>query len=488
MLNLAPPDRPIPLSDPVVLPPFPTDSLPEPIAAMVSAVAEATQTDEAMAGTSALSVLAACCGGHAEIQVRSGWREILVLFTATVAEPGERKSPVQLALLRPLHDTESQQSAAWMPTRMERKALRQIADKAAKAARDAAAASPDDKELQDAAVSASTKADEIEVPHIPRLLGDDITRAALGQQLAEQHGRLAIISTEGGLFDQIAARQSGQIQFDVYLKGHCGDPIRIDRKKQPPLYIRRPALTVGLMLQPDLLRTIGQQQHFRGRGLLARFLYAMPESKVGHRKAASTPVPTKVADRYHIYVSNLLSSMAQWVTDPAVVMLSAEASREIAAIEAEVESALADDGELATLKDWGGKYVGAVARIAGLIHLAEHPPDADGQTQEVSADTIRKARRLGDYFKASAINAFIDMGADPATTDAMYLLGRLQANASDGEVVSERDMQRLAQRFAKKADLMAAIGRLADHGYLIPQDIPRSTGGRPPSPRYKVRL
>ena len=79
--------RPVPLADPVDVPPFPTECLPAPIAAMVAAVAEATQTDEAMVGTCALAALAACCGGHAEIEVRSGWREILVLFLATIADP-----------------------------------------------------------------------------------------------------------------------------------------------------------------------------------------------------------------------------------------------------------------------------------------------------------------------------------------------------------------------------------------------------------------
>jgi replicative DNA helicase len=107
--------HPIPLTQTPPIPAFPVDALPEPIAAMVHAVAEATQTDPAMAGTSALSVLAACAGGHAEIEVRSGWREILALHTATVAEPGERKSVVLGMLTRPLLDMESQLSAAWMP-------------------------------------------------------------------------------------------------------------------------------------------------------------------------------------------------------------------------------------------------------------------------------------------------------------------------------------------------------------------------------------
>ena len=97
---------PIPLTQPVTIPPFPVDSLPEPIAEMVHAVSEATQTDPAMPATSALSVLSACTGGHAEIEIRGGWREPLCLYTATIAAPGERKSAVQLAMVRPLLDAE----------------------------------------------------------------------------------------------------------------------------------------------------------------------------------------------------------------------------------------------------------------------------------------------------------------------------------------------------------------------------------------------
>ena len=83
-----------------------------------------------MAGTSALSALAACAGGHAEIEIRSGWREPLCLYTATVAEPGERKSAVQQAMIRPILDVERQMTETMMPARMEAEARRQIAVKA----------------------------------------------------------------------------------------------------------------------------------------------------------------------------------------------------------------------------------------------------------------------------------------------------------------------------------------------------------------------
>jgi replicative DNA helicase len=113
--------------------------------------------------------------------------------------------------------------------------------------------------------------------------------------LADQKGRLAIISAEGGVFDIIAGRYNGNIpNMDVWLKGHSGDMIRIDRKGRPPEYIRKPALTLGLMIQPEVLKSIAAQRAFRGRGLVARFLYALPVSQVGYRKTGAPPLSETV--------------------------------------------------------------------------------------------------------------------------------------------------------------------------------------------------
>ena len=62
---------PIPLTGFVSLVSFPVGSFPNAIADMIIAVAEATQTDLAMAGTAAISALSACAGGNVEIQIRT---------------------------------------------------------------------------------------------------------------------------------------------------------------------------------------------------------------------------------------------------------------------------------------------------------------------------------------------------------------------------------------------------------------------------------
>ena len=169
---------------------------------------------------------------------------------------------------------------------------------------------------------------------------------------------------------------------------------------------------------------------------------------------------------------------------PATRSATQTAHEAIVAIETAVEPTLAGDGELAALADWGAKYVGAIARIAGILHLAEHGAEAGPKTP-VNAQTIRAACRTGEYFKACAIRAFSEMGSDPVTADAIYLLERIQRLSQDD--VSERDLHVACKsRFKKKADLVPAIERLVDHGYLSPLPPSGPTGGRPASPRYRI--
>ena len=130
---------PVPLTSAVDVLPFPVDAFPEHIAEMVRAVSEATQTDPAMAGTSALSMLSACTGGHAEIEIRPGWREPMCIYTATIAGPGERKSSVQHAMVRPILDVEAELVAKGAAATLEAETRKQVATKAAERQRNAAA-------------------------------------------------------------------------------------------------------------------------------------------------------------------------------------------------------------------------------------------------------------------------------------------------------------------------------------------------------------
>jgi replicative DNA helicase len=484
---------PIPLSSPASVPEFPVGALPGPYRDMVSAVAETTQTDPAMAGTSALSVISVCTGGNARLEVRPGWVEPLVIYALVIAESGERKSAVQQAITEPLRTAERRLAKDAHKDRADAIATRQLAVKQAAKLRSEAVYADDSEreEKAKAALDATAAIEDIEIPPIPRLLADDITPEATGSLLAEQGGRLGIISAEGGIFETLGGRYSHNIpNIDVYTKGHSGDPVTIDRKSRPPEIIPRPALTLGLMVQPQVLHAIAANPVFRGRGLLARFCYSRPVSRVGYRRVRVDPFNQDTVDAYALAVTELAAEMRGWGDDPAVLQLSDGARESILTIAENIEVQLRDDGLLAHLKDWGNKYTGLVVRLAGMLHLADLRP-AKATRTPVDTATVLAAANLGGYFKACAINAFIEMQADSGLDDARYVLGRLGTLVDDQRVISERDLHRglSRARFPKKEAMMPAIDRLVDHGYLAPlpaEQTKSERGGRPASRKYRL--
>jgi replicative DNA helicase len=90
--------------------------------------------------------------------------------------------------------------------------------------------------------------------------------------------------------------------------------------------VERPCLTIGLTVQPEVLRGLGDRPGFRGRGLLARFLYSLPPSLVGRRQAGAPPVPQAVADRYTLGFQALAASLTISASDdPTVLTLNPNA-------------------------------------------------------------------------------------------------------------------------------------------------------------------
>ena len=168
-------------------------------------------------------------------------------------------------MIRPILDIEAKMAEAATP-RGRSPGGQSIAEKAAERAFNIAAKTDqaDHREWLQAendALLAQTAVDAIDVPEVPRLVADDVTPEAVASLLADHGGRIAVISAEGGVFDIIAGRYNGNIpNMDVWLKGHSGDMIRIDRKGRPPEYIRKPALTLGLMIQPEVLKSIAAQR------------------------------------------------------------------------------------------------------------------------------------------------------------------------------------------------------------------------------------
>jgi len=305
-------DLPLPISlDSGPVPELPDGLFTPAINNMLEAVSQATETPRELALMLMLAVLAACCQRRFVVSPTPGYVENLALWCIAALDSGNRKSAVVSALTKPLFDWELEQAE---------KLKEEIRIKTAKAKNiDARISAKRSQYAKTSSVQESEKLDkEIldleksrpEIPTLPRIWAQDITPEKIGAVMAETGESLAIISDEGGLMEAASGGRynKGNSNLDILLQAHAGAAIRVDRVNRPPVFVRNPALTIGMSPQPDVVRDLSRKPEFRGRGLLARFLYMLPKSTLGYRSLEAKPVPESVKAAYESTIKALLET------------------------------------------------------------------------------------------------------------------------------------------------------------------------------------
>lgn len=480
---------PTPLTPEHAAAPFPIDALPGWLGRYVVALAEETQTPVDLPG---MLVLPAIGGAGAHAVVIRGdvysWTEPLNVFVAVALSPANRKSAVLRPVFRPVRDHEADERDRVAPAIKALEDRRGVAEQRLRAAqKKLASAASDSPEAQARLATLREAVEAIVVPTVPRYVADDATPEKLVGLLANNDERMIVESAEGGVFDMMAGRYAanGAPNLEVYLKGHAGDPLRVDRIGRAGETLDSPALTIAITPQPDVIRNLADKPGFRGRGLLGRFLYVLPVSPVGSRRSRPDVMPSAVRDEYTRNVRALYGALAP-SSDPAVIELDDAARERLTAFRDAHESRMAPGAELSPITDWAGKLAGAVLRVAGILHLAEHVDDRRWLTVPVSDLTMANAIRIGTYLLAHARTAFALMGADPVTGAAAHVHAWIRRSAlpSFTEKVA---FDATRGRFQRMPELRAALAVLVDHGYLVRRDAPRREGaGRPASPVYDV--
>lgn len=459
------------------LPSFPTRVLAEVLQRWVAAESYATQTPADLAGLLALAVCSAAIARRVVVEPRPGWQEPVNLFVAALLEPGNRKSAVFSDALRPLRELEAELIADAQPTVARLQSDRRQSE--AKLKRLEKLAAEGDAEARHEAGNLAAELAELHEPVLPRLIVDDATAEKLGIMLFEQGGRIASMSPEGGVFDLMAGlySKSGIPQFGVYLMGHAGDDLVTDRVSRQSVRVERPALTCAYAVQPAVIARLAENPAFRGRGLLARFCYAAPQSWIGRREIAPAPVSDAVKEGYRQAVRALAT-----VENDCVLRLDPEASAAMQEWEAEIEAMLADGGAMEAMRDWGGKLAGATLRLAAVLHCVEHGPAGC-----IGDATIQSAVALARYLIPHAEAVLNMMQAKEASgdEDARYVLRWIERHTR--REFTKRDAQQHGKRrFPKADDIDPALAELTRRGYIRLRPLEVAGPGRPPSPSYEV--
>lgn len=430
---------------------FPIYRLPGAVGNMVKALSESTQTPPEMAGILSLGILSTAFQSRYNVEITPDWTEPLCLYVTAVAPPGERKSAVISALTKPVYEYEAEQRELDAGALEQNKTERAILEGQLQAARQAAIKEP--SKSQHALDLAAELADFKEL-HELRLLVDDTTPEKLVEMMEKQGGCLTVCSAEGGVFDAMQGRYDKSLNLDIYLKAHAGDPVIVDRIGRKSNYIQTPRLSMMLTIQPEILNGLMRNTTFRGRGLCGRFLFAICNSKVGHRDVSPPSIPYDVREDYRGFVRRVLSSQYS-----GTIRLSEDADDSRRNYQSHIENLLGNKWE--SMRDWGGKLVGAMVRIAALLHCAQ--ADGDPTQTEISVETMGAAIDIAEVLGAHAAMAYEIMGADPDIADAQYILKRI--NGMDS--INRTELYKLCRgRFKLSAAMDAPISILIDRGYI----------------------
>lgn len=449
------------------LPPFPIDCLPSRLRNYVEAVAIHTQTPMDMAAGAALGVLAACLQGKVKVEGNIGHYEQTSLYIFLIAPPGSRKSAVIHAMTAAIEDYEQKYNegnkTAMRRNKQERESLQRDINRLTRQL-EVKYDMLTELELQ------HTQDKLVELPEIKplQIFTDDCTSESMIRLLKDNHGRMALISAEGGAFDNIVGRYTKKPNLDVWLKGICGDTIRVDRINREPDYIRNPALSMIISAQPGVLSELMQSSLLDGRGFLARLFYINIPSAAMPKSFRSAPIPATIREDYDHLIFHLLNLSEN---EPITLHLAPEAINQMDELCHSVEAYLRNEHR--DMREWGSKYIGLVLRTAGLLHIA-----ADG-AGDIQTEMVENAIRIGSYAFHHALYAYSILGADETVEKALHVVTKLRKLSVTS--ISRSDLyQKCRGRFFRDAkEMEPALNLLEQHGYIW-LDVPAYSGvGRP---------
>jgi hypothetical protein len=490
-------ETPVPLVDTSELPLFPLEVLPEIVRAHAQSVADAHgRTDAAMVAAFALPAVSALTGGRWYVDAdRSDWIEYLQVHLCVVSPPSTGKSPALGAMIGPISDLERVKLDAFRVDNAERETRREIDEQQLAEYKRAAAKDSTDLNARRHAEELARHLAENPLPQPPRLMTSDATPEALLSRMADNAGRIAWLSDEGGeLFAIMAGRHSkagASADLSVFLKGYSGGPgsrIVRDRQTTGTAVIDRPALTVGIAAQPDAVRAGTDAD--KGRGVFARFLWIMP--RVEYLDGDQRPDPNPALAERYAELLNRISARADEIgpENPKRLTIHRDAWGHLDPWRHEIRALLAQQSS-GMFQEWLGKLRGNTLRVAGLFAVMRDP-DTDQVTERDADAAVRFARYCLDH----ARRLFSEIALSPEQRLAAACLEKIR-NAQhstggdwrhlDAGRVTLRDVHRAVGSSRYDSDQVGeALRRLEGLGYLRRVEDDRTGKGARVKDLYQV--
>ena len=426
-LKTANKNKRFPLQREAVLPkPFPFESLGPVLGPVAKRIHEVVKSPDSICGQSVLSAAALVVQAYANIYI-DGRIYPLSLFTLTVAESGDRKSAVDSIVLKPVRDYEKMLKVSFDEEKRRYKNKLDVWKKQ----REQILRGGSDRLEADLNKMDSEPAAPLE----PYLLLEEPTYEGLVKLYAVGQPSMGLFSDEGGRM--LGGHGMGK---DNLLKTACGlsslwdgKPITRIRGGDENLLLYGKRLSMHLMIQEVVFKTVLQNELLLGQGLIARCLIVAPTSNAGERPYNPIDISQdSVVVEFYQRVSTILdqpfpiaNSGPENELAPRSLMLTASAKKRWEEFHNEVDKALRLDGAYHVVRRSANKAAEQVLRMAGLLTLVEN-----FDAPHISLDAVEKAIDLMRFYLDEALRITDVSFSDPDLDLAQAVLNWMKKNAS----------------------------------------------------------
>lgn len=477
--------EPEPLTEQTSATAFPMDALPGIIGGAIREVVEIVKCPTALAVNSVLSVLAVAGQGVANIKPYADLANPspLSLYSIIIGMSGERKTSADNFFSEVLNKWCAAKMEEIEPELKKYKAdmTRWEAEKRGLERRIEEASKKGDNEAVDVAHKRLIllEREEPEKVYSPDMLMEDTTPEAVAFDLVNKWPAGGVLSSEAGVVFGGHGMKSDNIAKNLATLNKLweGGQIKITRRTSESFTVSGARLSVGLAVQPEIIRKYHEQNGAaaRGSGFFARFLLAWPESTIGTRfisvEEARGGLHSK--NQLNLFYARLHEILERHYENAKVgkgkldnlptLPLSPDALKTWVAYLNSVEEASARGGDMEEAKDIASKSADNAARLAGLLHLFNggHVLDA------ISGETMTAACKLAIWYLYEARRFFGEIALPVEDLDAVkldsWLIAECKATGSNaiGKTHTlQRSNLRKADKLNKALDTLERANRI----------------------------
>lgn len=375
------------------LPAFPHQVFPGTVSKFIAEAADAINCPADFIGVTVLTTLASAIGSSFVIQLKNGWTEPPIIFSAIIADPGSKKSPALSSATIPIKEIQKKYAETFYQQKKEyEKALEEFEN-----------GTEEWKHKSRQERAKGTRPQKPVAPSLKQLITNDATIEALADLLCNNPKGLLFIQ------DELAGWVKGMNQYrngkgsdqEKWLSFWSGSQTIINRKSQSePLVLNNPFVSVIGCLPPDIISDLSNGKN---NGFVDRILFAFPDpvpAKYSEVEISPATINGYCSVFNRIYEMNAFADDLGYIAPVHIILSDAAKARWIAWFNEHCNEI--NSSKLPYyLKGIWSKLQGYTARFALIIELSSVTKNKT-EGLMISQESMDGAIMLTDYFKANA--------------------------------------------------------------------------------------